>query len=366
MVVVDDRQADRALLRALLSHQGYQVTEADSGAAALAAMRARRPDLLISDVLLPGMGGYELARRVREDPDLHTVPILLCSAHFVDAEVRDLAGPLGVRALLGKPLDLGEVLASVEAAIGLGAGTAPPVDPALDRAVVTLLTDKLLDRVEAVERLSEERRSLLQALVTSQEAERRRIARGLHDDTIQVLVALSLRLEALKAGMVDPDLRSTCALVTGSLAHAVDGLRAVVFDLVPPQVIDGSLAAALGEAAAQAAEVGGFSVEVHDRAATALAGEAAVVAYRIAQEALHNVVRHAAASQVVVAVVDAPGGVTVSVEDDGVGCADQVAPGRGHLGMVSMRERAEMAGGRWSFTSAPGAGSRVEFWIPAP
>jgi signal transduction histidine kinase len=93
-----------------------------------------------------------------------------------------------------------------------------------------------------------------------------------------------------------------------------------------------------------------------------------VVAYRIVQEALANVRAHARASRVAVRLEEVDGGVLARVSDDGTGFLPGLVERRpaGHLGLISMREQATMAGGWWRIASAPGMGTTVELWLPRP
>jgi signal transduction histidine kinase len=94
--------------------------------------------------------------------------------------------------------------------------------------------------------------------------------------------------------------------------------------------------------------------------------DARVICYRIAQEAIANVRKHARASHVEVVLVSEGGGTRVVIRDDGVGFdPERTAPAPGHLGLPDMRERAELAGGWLRISSAPGSGTVVEFWIPS-
>ena len=96
ILVLDDRAADRELLATLLGHAGYSVRGASTGEEALGLARAERPDLVITDILMPAMNGYEFVRRLRSDPDTDAIPVVFCTANYEEGEVRQLAAACGV------------------------------------------------------------------------------------------------------------------------------------------------------------------------------------------------------------------------------------------------------------------------------
>jgi len=216
-------------------------------------------------------------------------------------------------------------------------------------------------------RLDEQRRFLLERLVTSQEEERRQLASDIHDDAIQAMVAVTLELQVLAGRLRDPAAHELLERLKATATDSVGRLRQLVFELHPPLLDQVGLAAALEQYARRASELAGFSVQVSNEVRGELPAEVRVLAYRIVQEALANVRAHAKASRVAIRLEEADGGVLVRVSDDGVGFLPGVVERqqrRGHLGLVSMREQAAMAGGWCRVASAPGMGTTVELWLP--
>ncbi|SEG97188.1 PAS domain S-box-containing protein [Nonomuraea solani] len=219
------------------------------------------------------------------------------------------------------------------------------------------VTRDLTER-RSMARAFDERGMLLARLVQAQERERRRIASDVHDDTIQFMVAVGMRLRLLGENLPE----SYASAVHGlddAVDDAVQRLRDLTFGLRPPA--DGlveSLAGYLEQT------MTGVAFElVHDLDDEPPA-ETVVTVYRICQESLTNVRKHAMAGRVVVELASVQRGVHVRVRDDGVGLvsADKAA---GHFGLVEMRERAEAAGGWWNIRGEAGTGTTVEFWVPA-
>lgn len=222
--------------------------------------------------------------------------------------------------------------------------------------------DKLRRSLEVLRTTMEDRQRLLQRLEEAQEEERRRIAADIHDDTIQVMSAADIRAQSLAQRLEDPDLRAEADELREVIRASVERMRQLVFELRPPVLDQEGLVAALRAYAAD----GVPPAQIVDRLRFEPPPETRATVFRIAQEAIANARKHARASAISVALVDEVGGISVTVSDDGRGF-DAAAPGsrgRGHIGLLTMVERAELAGGRCSVESTPGAGTTVTVWLP--
>src|SRR3982074_3120693 len=118
ILIVDDRPSNREFLVALLGYSGHRLIEAADGAEALALVRQDRPDLVIADILMPTMDGYEFVRQLRADPDVAHTRVVFYAAHFHELEARALARSCGVSSVLIKPSEPEVVLKTVEQALG--------------------------------------------------------------------------------------------------------------------------------------------------------------------------------------------------------------------------------------------------------
>ncbi|MET0135697.1 MAG: PAS domain S-box protein [Kibdelosporangium sp.] len=217
----------------------------------------------------------------------------------------------------------------------------------------------------AAEQTLAQRQRLMSHLVEAQELERRRIAWDVHDDSIQAMVAVGMRLQLL-AGRVPAEHQAAVRLLDESVRSSVGRLRELIFRLRPPAIDEGGIAEALSGYLDDVVSGWGLACTVRQRLDFEPPAETSVTIFRICQEALANVRKHAQATKVDVVLSDAPGGVLVQVADDGVGPGDNGAEQLpDHYGVIEMRERAETAGGWWSMRPGEVKGTVVEFWLPA-
>jgi PAS domain S-box-containing protein len=210
-----------------------------------------------------------------------------------------------------------------------------------------------------------DRQALLRRLVRAQEEERRRIAADIHDDTIQVIIAANLRLQRLRRRFQDPAETGLLDQLEEALQLSLSRLRRLVFNLRPSSLEDGNLGAALRSYLEQMQAETGIACQLDDGLLSKIPVSECVLIYRTAQEALRNVLQHARATSVRVELASLRHGCLVRIADDGVGynpAEAKVSPG--HLGLVLIRERPQIAGGWCRIESAPGAGTTVEFWVP--
>lgn len=216
--------------------------------------------------------------------------------------------------------------------------------------------------------VSEERRVLLSHVVAAREEERVRIADDVHDDTVQAILAVEIKLQQLRRHLTDARQQEIADELQTMITGATERLRQIIFELQPPGLPRGGLAGAVAGFADNVFEGSTARVGISQQLEAEPSPETSIVLYRILQEALRNVMRHATATTCSVRLVDANAGVMATVEDDGVGfsSADLERPRPGHRGMTSIHERARLSGGWARVESRPGGGTTVTVWIPDP
>jgi signal transduction histidine kinase len=244
-------------------------------------------------------------------------------------------------------------------------------------SLMTSVNRELVQRRQTEERLSEslatlevtdaQRRRLLDKLVSAQEEERRRIASDVHDDSIQVMAAALMRISLIRQQGLDPAVEGQLAKLQDTTERAIERLRHLLFQLRPPSLDREGLAAALIEYLDQWTSEANLTYHLDNKLTVEPPPHIRAKLFRIAQEALTNVRKHARARTVTITLEGKAGGVLLRIQDDGVGIAasePDISP-IGHLGLVTMRERAELAGGWCHIDGRASAGTTVEVWVPA-
>ncbi len=229
------------------------------------------------------------------------------------------------------------------------------------------LERELANTLRALQTAEAEREQLMVRLVAAEEAERERIAADIHDDSLQVLASAVLRLGMLARELPERAQQDSVHRVTLAIEAAIGRLRRLVFDLNPPSLAASSLCEALRGYMVEYARESPVAWAVSDRLSEQPSDESKQILFRVAQEALRNVRKHAGAHRVEILLAPVDGGTLLQVKDDGVGFVPEDAwrAQAGHIGMPSMRERMQRAGGWLEVRSAPGAGAVLEARLPS-
>jgi signal transduction histidine kinase len=245
------------------------------------------------------------------------------------------------------------------------------------------LERRVEERTREIEKLYRELREreelrgrLLRKIISAQEEERKRIARELHDDTSQALAALAVSLETAQATPPPEISRERLEEAKALALRTLDGLHRLIFDLRPSVLDDLGLFSAIRWYAERHLEPLGVAVRCEFSEPGARAGEAGerlppqveTALFRVVQEAITNIAKHARAETVLIQCARREGAITIEIEDDGKGfdpssLTGPAAEGRG-LGLLGIRERVELLEGEVQIESAPGRGTRIVVSVP--
>lgn len=241
-------------------------------------------------------------------------------------------------------------------------------DPPFWRGVMTDITgtkrveDRLGRSLDALRRSMEDRRQLLLRLEDARVEERRRIASDIHDDPIQVMSAAEIRAQLLAHQIEDPELRREAEELRDVIRSSVERLRHLLFELRPPALDREGVVPALRAYLGDEDPV----PEIEDALPFEPPPELRAILFRIAQEAIANARKHASATRIHVSIAARDGCVRLVITDDGLGfdVGAIESPEPGHIGLPTMIERAQLAGGGCEVHSEPGRGTTVSAWLP--
>jgi two-component system sensor histidine kinase UhpB len=266
----------------------------------------------------------------------------------------------GVNLLLLRPAfrPLDELVEAMRRHDPLAPGDRLRVDGGPVVATLAKTFNEMLDRLEA-ERLESARRAL-----HAQEDERRRIARELHDEVGQILTGVMLQVESLSHS-ISPELQAPLDELRETARHGTEEVRRLASRLRPEALEDLGLESALSALATAFGEQAGLQIQRRMERGLPLSDEQQLVVYRIAQEALTNVARHARASRTELRLERSGAQVVLTVRDDGIGLQLDAVRDSGH-GVRGMRERAMLIGAGLAITRPPDGGTEVTLSVPLP
>lgn len=235
---------------------------------------------------------------------------------------------------------------------------------------INRLQQTLIHLAEKVQRAQAGLHDYIGAITTGQEDERRRLARELHDDTIQALIALNQRVQLTQLKMAeDPDVSSALEEIQTLTEQIIQDLRRVVRALRPLYLDDLGLVAALRMLVQETSESSGIPIEfINTGIEKRLPAENDLAFYRIAQEGLSNIFRHAQASKATLVIAYTPDEIQLTITDDGFGFELPESPAEfapsGHFGLLGIHERTELIEAQLEIQSKPEEGTSIKVILP--
>jgi signal transduction histidine kinase len=339
------------------------------------------PDVILLDIVMPGMDGYEVCRQLKSNEKLRTIPVVFLTALRTDRESRIKALDAGADAFLSKPLDDQELVAAVRAMARIKVATliqqgetkkltrlVEERTKALTQSRMAILNSVADLKIEMAEHAkSEERyRQLAQRVETIREEERKRLARELHDDIGQTFTALKIDLVMLESECTCHDeVKSKMNDMQKLLGEGIQSVHSLCRRLRPGAIDDLGLTGALTglvESWKQRNQV--ECVFCADMNESAVPDDIKTAVFRMVQEALTNVSRYANASKVEINLVADGRLLSISVADNGCGMKAGAKNKPTSFGLLGMQERIEAFGGELRIKSAPGEGTHIEAAIP--
>jgi signal transduction histidine kinase len=329
ILVVDDEPDTLALLTSVLTEAGYRVRPADSGSLALASVATSAPDLILLDMRMPDMDGLETCRQLKARKESCEIPVAELLARVrIHLELRRLRSQL--------------------------------------ESQVALRTAELERNQRALEEYKQRLQELTAGLLNAQENASRALARDLHDVFSQELSVLATQIFILqKESKSNDELASRLSELGARSVRLAHNLHRTSRELHPTILEDLGLKAALAEECDTFQERSRIRTQfTAENIPAELPAGVSVCLYRVVQESLRNIGKHAANCNAVRVIVSGSQGVTLRIEDNGEGFNLEDAHKKGGLGLISIEERVRLVNGSLSIHSEPGKGSTLEVVVP--
>lgn len=354
ILIVDDTLDNLRLLSTMLEEQGYDVRSVTNGTTALMGIRAQAPDLILLDINLPGMNGFEICRQLKADINTQEIPVIFISALN---EVFDKVTAFSVGGVdyIGKPFQVEEVIVRIENQLKL----------------CRLQTQLQARNTQLQQAEAELRRALAQEKALNQRIEemaaieeRNRIARDIHDSLGHALVALNIQLEtALALWDEAPDKAYTFLQEAKQLgSDALKAVRHSVADLRSDPLQGKLLETAIATLIQEFYHTAGITPECQIQLSHPVSHQLNTAIYRIVQEGLTNILKHAEATTVKLMAQSTEDGLHLILQDNGKGFEVHANPTG--FGLRGMYERVNALGGQLQIASQPGQGCRITAFFP--
>ncbi len=363
VLVVDDNPVVLVGVSELLRTAGYEVLEARSGGDAMRLARERVPDLILLDVMLPDTNGVEVCQKLKADPVLKTLFVVLLSSIQISPPSQVSGLEAGADGYIARPIGNRELLARVQSLLRI-----QQAEAALRRAHGDLEV-RVEQRTAELAGANGALRAMSQRLVEVQEQERRFLARELHDEVGQVLTGLKMILDQ-SLPLAQPPLSGRLDEAISLVNDLVGRMRQLSLDLRPQMLDDLGLLIALDWHFRRYTQQTGIEVDFRHSPMPMpgrLPSHLETALYRIAQEALTNVARHARVKTVTVRLWVDETRAGIQIKDQGAGFDPAaVLQARASCGLAGVRERAELLGGEFIIESSPGRGALLTVELPRP
>ena len=349
ILIVDDIPDNLRLLSAMLTEQGYDVRSVTNGATALMGVKFQMPDLIILDIQMPGMNGYEVCEQLKINPATQAIPVIFISGL---KEVFDKVKAFAVGGVdyITKPFQVEEVLVRVESQL-----------------ILRRLQSQLLAALAQEQALNQR----IEEMATLEE--RNRIARDIHDSLGHALVALNIQMEAALALWQDQPQQAYTLLVEAKQlgSDALQSVRQSVAEIRSEPLHGKLLAEAIESIVREFQRTTGVAADLKIDLTQPTSQQVNTAVYRIIQEGLTNICKYAQATIVRIQIKSTPTSLTLLLQDNGKGFEingdrASISPSgiRTSFGLQGMQERVSALGGQLQIDSAPGAGCRLTAIFP--
>jgi len=343
VLLVDDEARNLDALESVLDNPEYRLVRAQDAEEALLALMQGDFAAIVLDVRMPNMTGLQLAQVIKQRKKTQHIPIIFLTAYYQEDEHMIQGYGAGAVDYLNKPFN-----------------------PVILRSKVAVFVD-LYRKSRALESEISERKRLEAEIACVAEREQRRLGQELHDGLGQQMAGIGYMISALLAKLekVSPSIAREAGRLERLITDSVEKARTLAKGFYPVELERHGLHVALQEIARGTEQTYAVSclVESDESSCAELRDQLAVQLFRIAQEAVHNVVKHAQARNIAIRLASSNGDIVLTVKDDGIGFPSNTDE-RAGMGLQIMQYRAQMIGGRMDCRNHPGGGAIITCVAP--
>ena len=340
ILAVDDHAINLDLLEQIIHvfYPEFEFLGVKSGEEAINAAKLDQPDLILLDIMMPGLDGYETCKLIKGDPQTKHIPIIMVSALGHDSTERIKGLDAGADSFLSKPFDKVELRAQINVAL------------------------RIKDYQERLRTLNSE-------ITLVEERERHRIAENLHDSLGQTLSLAFMNLTSVNTEDCSPKVKSTIDFTTKLLDKAIKESRTLTYDLSPPILYELGFLSAVEWRLEQFKKENKIKTTLRtEKDELKLKKEFQIFLYRIFGELLNNINKHAKASEVSVTIDSKDEIFKMTVEDNGIGIDNNLPKNpttpAGGFGLFSITERLESINGSFNIGPGKNSGTIAEIILP--
>jgi signal transduction histidine kinase len=352
LLIVDDMEDNLALLEAVTRKLKINLIKANSGKSALEITRGIDLALAIIDVRMPEMDGFELAIKLNEDRFDAKVPIIFLTANY-DQDISD-GYHSGAVDYIYKPVNSLILQSKINVFLDLFN----------QKQKVVRNTELLKESSEELKKSLEQLHSLAKYTENAREYERKSIARELHDDLGQALTAVKIDLGIIRHNVTEVDTISKIDKLSKLVGDTIKTVQRLTSQLRPEIIDDLGLEAAIKWYTNEFGTRNSVEISLDIEEGLEIAPDDSITLFRIMQESLTNIARHAGASKVNISLLSFKNTVDFSIADNGTGIQEANLGSKKSFGLIGMRERATTLGGNLEISSEHGKGTIVHLTFP--
>ncbi len=374
ILVIDDINTNLLLIKSILVKHfpDYEILLADSGKKGLLLAREKTPETILLDIFMPEIDGYEVCQTLKDDVKTSNIPILMVSAYGDNTDVRVKGLNAGADAFISKPFNNSELIALVNVMLRIkhSEDLLRVQNEALKNTVLKLRDAEKVRKknISKINKYQKRLRALNADLLKSEEKERKTIAGFLHDGIGQTLSIANIKLTSLLNRELPEQTKKAIAETSELINHAISETRLLTYDLSPPILYELGLIPAIKWKLEQISNKASIHTEfVSSEEQIILDSEISILIFRIITELLINILKHAEASNINVAIKKLKNNYYISVVDNGKGFylkSPKELNRQAGYGLFSISERMESIDGKFKIKSKVGIGTHVVLIIP--